>query len=68
MFCLPVFYVDEVHVVGAYASELEQKEFSRNIILGNSKGRYSAVAPADTSYPYADGTHGYGHTYAGGYA
>jgi len=56
----------ELHVVGAYASELEQNEINRNIILGNSKGRYAPVAPVDTSYPYADGAHGYGHQ--GGYA
>jgi len=65
----------EVYVVGAYASELEQKEFNRNIILGNSnsKSRYAAVpvgedakpltAP-DMSYPYTDAAHGYGHHHA----
>jgi len=62
----------EVYVVGAYASELEQKDFNRNIILGNSNShsRYSAVPHGedtrpltgpDMTYPYADAKHGYGH-------
>jgi len=57
----------ELHVVGAYASELEQKEFNQNITLGNSsKGRYTPIAHVDTSYPYAEPAHGY--SYQGGYA
>jgi len=61
----------EVYVVGAYASELENSEFNRNIILGSSK--YTPVAlgedarPSHMSYPYADPAHGYGHK-GGSYA
>jgi len=54
----------ELYVVSAYATELEQTKFGRNIILGNAK--YTAVAGDDTrplagpnmSYPYADAGYG----------
>lgn len=64
----------EVYVVGAYASELEQTEFNRNIIMGNP--RYTALAGGedskpltgfDSSYPYADASHSYGQK-GGSYA
>jgi len=64
----------ELHVVRAYANELEQKELNRNIILGNSK--YAAVPHGedsrpltgpDMSYPYADGVHAHGHSHGGSY-